>query len=53
MKLILHLVKKYETYVTIHPLVTIINKNLHFIFIQLIMYMVFFIDHIHQLTNES
>jgi hypothetical protein len=32
---------------------TIRNKNLHVIFIQLMMYMVFVIDHIHHLMNES
>jgi len=37
----------------IHPPVTIIHKNLLFRFIQLMMYMVFIIDHIHHLMNES
>jgi len=33
-------------------MVTIINKNQHFRFIQLIKYTVFIIDHIHNLMNE-
>jgi len=37
----------------IHPPVTIISKNLHFRFIQLMMYMVFIINHAHHLMNES
>jgi hypothetical protein len=37
----------------VHSPVTIISKNLHFTFIQLMMYMVFIIDHIHHLMNES
>jgi len=37
----------------IHPLVTIISKNLRFRFIQLMMYMIFIIYHIHYLINES
>jgi len=37
----------------IHPPVIITNKNLHFRFIQLIMYMVLIIDHIYHLMNES
>jgi len=37
----------------IHPLVTIISKTFHFRFIQLRMYMVFIIDYIHHLINES
>jgi len=40
------------TFFYIHPPVTIISKNLHFKFIQLIMYMVFIIEHIHHLMNE-
>jgi len=35
------------------PLVTIINKNLNFKFIQLMMYMIFIIYHVHDLINES
>jgi len=35
------------------PPVTIISKNLHLKFIQLMMYMIFIIDHIHHLMNES
>ena len=35
------------------PPVTIISQNLNFRFIQLMMYMVFIIDHIHHLMNES
>jgi hypothetical protein len=37
----------------IHHPVTIISKNQHFRFIQLMMYMDFIIDHIHHLMNES
>jgi len=37
----------------VYLLVIIISKNLYFIFIQLMMYMVFIIDHIHHLINES
>jgi len=37
----------------VHPPVTIINKTLDFRFIQLIMHIVFIIDHIHHLMNES
>jgi hypothetical protein len=33
-------------------MVTGISKNLHFRFIELMMYMVFIIDHIHHLINE-
>jgi len=33
--------------------VTIINKNLYFRFTQLMMYMIFIIDHIHHLINKS
>jgi len=33
--------------------VIIISKNLHFKYIQLMMYMIFIIDHIHHLMNES
>jgi hypothetical protein len=36
-----------------HPLVTIISKTFHFRFIQLMMYIVFIIDHIYHLMNES
>jgi len=38
---------------TSHHPVTIISKNLHFRFIQLMMYIVFIIDQIHHLMNES
>jgi len=37
----------------VHLPVTIISKKLHFIFIQLTMYVVFIIGHIHYLMNES
>jgi hypothetical protein len=37
----------------LHPKVTNISKTLHFRFIQLITYMIFIIDHIHHLMNES
>jgi len=37
----------------IHPMVTIISKNPHFTFIQLMMYIVFIINYIHHLMNES
>ena len=36
----------------IHPPVTIISKSLYFKFIQLMMYMVFIIDHVQHLMNE-
>jgi len=36
-----------------YPPVTIISKKLYFEFIQLIIYVVFIIDHIHHLMNES
>jgi uncharacterized membrane protein YkgB len=42
----------YDCY-DVHPPVTIISKILHFRFIQLMMYIVFIIDHIHHLMNES
>jgi len=37
----------------VHPPVTVISKTLYFRFIHLMMYMVFIIDHIHHLINES
>jgi len=37
----------------LHSSVTIISKNQYFIFIQLMMYVVFIINHIHHLMNES
>jgi len=37
----------------IHSSVTNISKNLHFVFVRLMMYIVFIIDHIHHLMNES
>jgi len=37
----------------IHSLVTIISKTLYFRFIQLMMHMIFIIDHIYHLMNES
>jgi len=42
-----------ESLKKLHPPVTIISKNLYFRFIQLMMYMIFIIDHIHHSTNES
>jgi len=42
-----------HVYLLIYALVTIIDKNLYFRFIQLIMYIIFIIDHIHHLINES
>jgi len=36
-----------QNYYIVYSLVTVINKNLHFRFFQLMMYMVFIIDHIH------
>jgi hypothetical protein len=44
---------KFSCYNVIHPPVTIISKNLHFTFIQLMMYIVFIIDYIQHLMNES
>lgn len=38
---------------TIHPLLIIISENLHFKFIQSTMNMIFIIDHIPYLMNES
>ena len=38
--------------IIIHHPVVIISKNLHFRFIQLMIYMVFIIDHIYHLINE-
>jgi hypothetical protein len=46
--------KKYQrlrAIINIHSPVTIINKNLHFKFIQLMMYIIFIIYHIHHLMN--
>jgi len=37
----------------IHHPITNISKNLHFVFVQLMMYIVFIIDHIRHLMNES
>jgi hypothetical protein len=39
-------------YSQVHLPVTIISKILHFRYIQLMMYIVFIIDHIHHLMNE-
>ena len=36
----------------IHPPITVINKNLYLRFSQLIMYVIFIIDHIHHLINK-
>jgi len=43
----------YQTLCHIHPPVTNICKKLYFTFIQLMMHIVFIIDHICHLMNES
>jgi len=45
--------KEYFKLKLIHPPVTNISKYLHFAFIQLMMYIVFIIDYIRHLINES
>jgi len=45
--------KEKDTCITYTPSDIIISKILHFRFIQLTMYMVFIIDHIYHLMNES
>jgi len=40
-------------YLKLRPPITIINKTLHFTFIQLMMYVIIILDHIHHSINKS
>jgi len=51
--IVIKIIHLYFSIYNIHPPIIIISKKLHFSSIQLMMYMIFIIDYIHHLMNES